>query len=87
MPVPSVVAPPLKVTVPVGVPPVEVTVAVKVTAAPNVDGFRDEASAVALVACFTVSLSTEEVLPAKLVLPGDRLALFTLKLMLDDDRH
>ena len=31
VPVPSVAAPSLKVTVPVGVPPVEVTVAVKVT--------------------------------------------------------
>ena len=50
VPVPSVVAPSLKVTVPVGVPPVEVTVAVNVTAAPNVEGFRDEANAVALLA-------------------------------------
>ena len=68
-PVPSVVVPSLKVTVPVGVPPVEVTVAVKVTAAPKVDGFRDEASEVELLACFTVCVNTAEVLPAKLVLP------------------
>jgi len=34
VPVPSGVAPSLKVTVPVGVPPVEVTVAVSVTAPP-----------------------------------------------------
>ena len=45
-----VLAPSLKVTVPVGVPPEEVTVAVKVTATPYVDGFREEATAVVVVA-------------------------------------
>ena len=46
VPVPSVVAPFLNVTVPVGVPAPDETVAVKVTAVPYVDGFRDEATAV-----------------------------------------
>jgi hypothetical protein len=67
--VPSVVEPFLNVTVPVGVPPVEVTVAVKVTATPNGDGFSDDATAVELVACFTVWVSAVEVLPVKSVLP------------------
>ena len=42
VPVPSVVAPSLNVTVPLGVPPLPVTVAAKVTACPNVLGFGDE---------------------------------------------
>ena len=42
VPEPSVVVPFLKVTLPLGVPPVEVTVAAKVTAAPNVEGFGDD---------------------------------------------
>ena len=36
----------MKVTVPVGVPAVPVTVAVKVTDSPNTDGLADEESAV-----------------------------------------
>jgi len=64
----SVDAPSLKVTVPVGVPPVEVTVAVKVTAAANVEGFRDEATEAELFALLTVCVSAEEVLPLKLPL-------------------
>lgn len=50
VPVPSMSVPSLKVTVPVGVPPVEETVAVKVTAVPKVDGFKDEMSAVEVFA-------------------------------------
>ena len=50
VPDPRVVAPSLKVTVPVGVPPDEVTVAVKVTAVPYVDGFKDETNEIAVVA-------------------------------------
>jgi hypothetical protein len=48
VPVPSVVAPSLKVTVPLGVPPplAGVTVAVKVTACPTVLGFGDDDSVV-----------------------------------------
>jgi hypothetical protein len=70
VPEPSVIVPFLKVTLPVGVPPTEVTVAVKVTAAPNVEGFKDDVSAVEVVACFTVCVSTEEVLVTKLLLPA-----------------
>jgi hypothetical protein len=49
-----VVEPFLNVTVPVGVPPLEVTVAVKVTAWPDFDGLSDEVSEVELLALFTV---------------------------------
>ena len=44
VPVPNVVAPSLNVTVPVGIPAPEVTVAVKVTLCPLVEGFGDEVS-------------------------------------------
>jgi hypothetical protein len=50
VPEPSVIVPFLKVTLPVGVPPTEVTVAVKVTAAPNVEGFGVVAKEVKVVA-------------------------------------
>jgi len=50
VPVPSVDAPSLKVTVPPGVPAVELTVAVKVTTVPNDDGFNDEVTAAELFA-------------------------------------
>lgn len=48
VPVPSVVAPSLNVTVPLGVPPplAGVTVAVKITACPTVLGFGDDDSVV-----------------------------------------
>jgi hypothetical protein len=42
--VPSAAVPSLKVTVPVGVPPLAVTLAVKVTSSPNVEGFRPDES-------------------------------------------
>jgi len=42
------------VTVPVGVPPAELTVAVNVTDCPNVDGFREDVTVVAVAAWFTV---------------------------------
>ena len=41
VPVPSIVAPSLKVTVPVGVPEADVTVAVNVTGWPESDGFTE----------------------------------------------
>ena len=57
-PVPNVPAPSLKVTVPVGVPAkVLVTVAVKVTDWPRVDGFKDETTAVLVVAPTTLDKS------------------------------
>ena len=72
VPVPSVVAPSLKVTVPVGVPApgaVAATVAVKVTACPNTDGLAEEESAVVVLAMFTVCVSAEDVLAEKLASP------------------
>ncbi len=50
VPVPMDVAPSWKVTVPVAP---DVTVAVKVTLAPKVDGFSEEARVTVLVALFT----------------------------------
>jgi hypothetical protein len=66
--VPSVVLPSLNVTVPVG-PDAGETVAVKVTAAPLVDGFKEEASFVAVEAFFTVCACAGEVLPPSYVSP------------------
>ena len=60
--VPSVFVPFLKVTLPVGVPFEELTVAVKVTDCPNVEGFKLENSAVVVGTPFTVCTSTLEVL-------------------------
>jgi len=69
VPDPRVVAPSRNVTVPVGVPPVTVTVAVNVTDWPVVDGLTDEASTVVLALPLTTCVTTEDVLPAKLVSP------------------
>ena len=60
MPVPSVVLPSVNVTVPVA--DVGVTVAVKVTEFPYVDGFADEASVTVVFVLFTVSVRAVEVL-------------------------
>src|ERR1700676_4285798 len=61
----SVVAPSLKITVPVGVPEVAAfTVAVNVTAWPNVDGFSEDTTAVEVACLFTICDNTGEVLPA-----------------------
>jgi hypothetical protein len=54
VPVPIVVAPSLKVTVPVAVPLEPVTVAVKVTDWPVRAGFADEPSATIVLALLTV---------------------------------
>ncbi len=74
LPVPSVFVPSLKITEPVGVPApgdTALTVAVKVTDCPDTDGLADEATAVVVLAWFTVCVSAEDVLslPIKLVLP------------------
>ena len=53
VPVPRVAAPSLKVTVPVGTPTVDVTVAVNVTDWPTHDGFRLETRAVPVAAGLT----------------------------------
>ena len=57
VPVPRVVVPSRKVTVPVGLPApgaTGATVAVKVTDCPNTDGLADEATVVVVVALLTV---------------------------------
>ena len=56
----------VKVILPVGVPTVEVTVAVKVTDCPKVDGFGDEVSVVAVLALSFVRLKLMLVAPAAL---------------------
>ena len=60
VPVPRVVLPSLKVTVPVAAE--GETVAVSVTDEPYVDGFAEDASVTAVFALFTVWVSTDEVL-------------------------
>ena len=69
--VPMTFAPSKNWTVPVGVP-VAVTVAVKVTDCPVVDGFAEEAHSRTGVwpVAFTVCVSTAEVLPGKWHRPG-----------------
>jgi hypothetical protein len=72
VPVPSVVAPSLKVIVPVGVPlpgALTVTVAVKVTDCPDTDGLADELREVVVLALVTVWVSTADVLPLKFPSP------------------
>src|SRR5438105_14264282 len=57
VPVPSVLAPSLNVTVPVGVPIFPVTVAVKVSDWPNTEGFWEELTVVEVGALVTVTLA------------------------------
>ena len=66
---PSVAAPSLNVTVPVGVPPLPATVAVNVTDCPNTDGFAEDTTVVVVEACVTVCVRVEEVLPVKFASP------------------
>jgi hypothetical protein len=68
VPVPSVTVPFLNVTVPVGVPEVAVTVAVNVTAWPDVEGFSEDATVVVGTG-FTVCDRGAEVLAVKLASP------------------
>lgn len=58
----------LNVTVPVGKPALEVTVAVNVTAYRKVDGLFDDATEVEVEAALTVCVSADDVLAAKVVL-------------------
>jgi hypothetical protein len=60
-------APSLNLTVPVAVD--SLSVAVKVTACPNVDGFRLDASARVVPAAFTVCMRTAEVLTSCVASP------------------
>jgi hypothetical protein len=70
--VPRIVAPSLKVAVPLTVPtppPVAPTVAVKVTDCADMEGLIDEVTEVAVGDLFTVCVSTGDTLTAKFVLP------------------
>jgi hypothetical protein len=67
--VPSTEAPSEKVTVPVAAPPLVETLAVNITLAPNVLGFKLDASVVVLVAICTSWLSPAEVLPTSFASP------------------
>jgi hypothetical protein len=70
VPGPSVVAPSLNVTVPLGVPAAgdtAVTVAVNVVLWPNTVGLTEEVSAVVVSPLFTVCVSALDVLPLKFV--------------------
>src|SRR5437870_4253674 len=63
------VAPSKKVTVPVGVPEAELTVAVNVTVTPGADGFCDEPSTVVVAVWPTAWETAEEVLVLNVVSP------------------
>src|SRR5262249_36660966 len=67
--VPTPVAPSLNVTVPVGPPAADVTVALSVTAWPLVEGFGLEVRLVDVAAGFTVWFTVGEVLAANVALP------------------
>src|SRR5712691_5646823 len=68
VPVPRLAAPSRNVTVPVGMPAGELTVAVKVTGWPKTDGFAEDTRAVVVAGLITVNLAALEVaLPAELL--------------------
>src|SRR5207247_1349865 len=72
VPVPRVLEPSLKVTVPVGVPApglLAVTVAVKVTDCPDSDGLAGELTGVVVLAFFTVWVGVLDVLPLRVAAP------------------
>jgi hypothetical protein len=70
VPVPSVVVPSRKVTVPVGVPaPPELTVAVNVTDWLKFAGLGEAVNATLVLPCCTTRLTAEEVLGSKVALP------------------
>src|SRR5205809_738285 len=67
--VPSVAAPSLNVTVPVGTPAPELTVELKVTVWPTVEGFGEEVRLVLEFPAFTVCVRTADVLAANVAFP------------------
>jgi hypothetical protein len=60
----------MKFTVPVGVPPLPVTVAVKVTELPYGEGLRDDMTLVVVDALFTVCETGSEDDPVNVVFPA-----------------
>src|SRR5205807_3291232 len=69
VPVPSVVVPSLKVTVPVGVPPLPVTVAVNVTGWPAAEGLTLEVSVAVDATSVTVWVNAADALAANAASP------------------
>ncbi len=69
VPGPKVAGPSLKVTVPVGVPPDDDTVAVNVTDCPTVLGLAEDETLVVLPALLTVCVTPADVEVEKLLLP------------------
>ncbi len=69
VPVPRLLAPSRNVTVPVGMPAGELTVAVKVTGWPKTLGFAEEIAVTVVAALFTVCDNGEELLGSKFVSP------------------
>jgi hypothetical protein len=68
VPVPMLVAPSRKETVPVGVPAGEMTAALNVTACPNTDGFWEDKRVVVVAAGVTVNVAAlDGAVPAKFV--------------------
>src|SRR6266567_3955376 len=67
--VPSVAAPSLNVTVPVGTPAPDVTVELSVTVWPTVEGFGEEVRLVLESPAFTVCVRTADVLAANVAFP------------------
>jgi hypothetical protein len=60
----------MKLTAPVGVPPLPVTVAVKVTGFPYAEGLEDDVTLVVVDALFTVCERTDDVDVAKFASPA-----------------
>lgn len=69
VPLPMELVPSRKTTVPVGVPPVPVTVAVNVTDCPAVEGLSEETTLVLEGCPTTVCVTTAEMLPAEFASP------------------
>src|SRR6266571_516926 len=67
--VPSVAAPSLNVTVPVGTPAPDLTVELNVTVWPTVEGFGEEVRLVLEFPAFTVCVRTADVLAANVAFP------------------
>src|SRR2546425_11411316 len=69
VPVPRLVAPSRNVTVPVGMPAGELTVAVKVTGWPKAVGFAEEIAVIVVAPLFTVCDKADELLGLAFVSP------------------